>query len=386
MKRGTRLGLLLLCAALLTPFSFANGESDGADGGQQDWLPPCQKADLLVVSAHPDDELLYFGGTIPTYAGERGLKVQVAYMAHGNDDTRKIEAKNGLWLCGVKNEPVFLGFRDSYSKSLETAERQWGRDLVTKALVDLIRQFRPEVIVTHDLGGEYGHGAHRITASCMLDAVTQAADDSFYPDSLAAYGAWQVKKLYLHLYKENPVTMDWRQPLSAFQGQTALEIAQAAYNCHVSQLDYHQKVYDTGRYSSSEFGLAYTTVGPDEEKNDFFEHIDSKDLSTYVAPTPSPSPSPTPAPSPSPAPVPSPVPAETPGADPTLLGGNQAKVDSRNATISWAAAGIGSLLSLVLLKTLLKTGRRYKKRERRIRAALALVPALVALILMLFLF
>ena len=39
------------------------------------------KAELMLLVAHPDDELLWFGGLLPTYAGQRGLKVQVVYAA-----------------------------------------------------------------------------------------------------------------------------------------------------------------------------------------------------------------------------------------------------------------------------------------------------------------
>ena len=47
----------------------------------REWQPSCEKADLLLIVAHPDDELLWFGGALPTYAGERGMAVQVMYMA-----------------------------------------------------------------------------------------------------------------------------------------------------------------------------------------------------------------------------------------------------------------------------------------------------------------
>ena len=40
--------------------------------------------------AHPDDELLWFGGALPTYAGERGMAVQVMYMAC-NSYLRRLE-------------------------------------------------------------------------------------------------------------------------------------------------------------------------------------------------------------------------------------------------------------------------------------------------------
>lgn len=269
--------------------------------GVYDWLPPVDKADLLVVSAHCDDELIYFGGTIPYYAGEKGLAVQVAYMANA-DRARVDEALNGLWHAGVRNAPVFLPLKDVYTETLRLALLNWGEEETTKTLVGLIRRFRPEVIVTHDLEGEYGHGAHRATAYCMMQAVPQAASEAAFPDSAAEYGVWQAQKLYLHLYPENMITMDWNTPLSAFGGKTALEIANEAYHMHVSQLEYHKNVAEDGDYSSLLFGLALTTVGEDEAKDDFFEHIDPARLSTYVAPTPAPTAQPTPTQTFSPAP------------------------------------------------------------------------------------
>ena len=253
------------------------------------WLPPVEKADLLVVSAHCDDELIFFGGTIPYYAGARTLAVQVVYMANA-DRKRVDEALNGLWHAGVRNAPVFLPFQDVYTETLRLALLNWGEEETTGALVELIRRFEPEVIVSHDLEGEYGHGAHRATAYCLLQAVPQAANSAVYHDSAETYGAWQAKKLYLHLYPENQITMDWNQPLEAFDGKTALEVANEAYHKHVSQLEYHKNVYGNGDYSSLLFGLAYTKVGQDAARDDFFEHISLAE--TLAAPIPTATPSP----------------------------------------------------------------------------------------------
>jgi len=96
--------------------------------------------------------------------------------------------------------------------------------------------------------------------------------------------------------------MDWNQPLSSFGGKTALEVANEAYQLHVSQLEYHSNVYGDGDYSSLNYGLAFTAVGQDEAKDDFFEHVDPARLSNYVAPTPSPTPAATATPVPTPAP------------------------------------------------------------------------------------
>ena len=68
--------------------------------------------------------------------------------------------------------------------------------------------------------------------------------------------------------------MDWRKPLAAFDGQTAFDVACRAFACHISQqkTDYH--VEDFGPYDNSRFGLAFSAIGEDTRKDDFFEHVE----------------------------------------------------------------------------------------------------------------
>lgn len=82
-----------------------------ADGRIPDWVqvwePPCEKADLMVVPTHADDEYLWFGGAIPYYAGELGYNVQVVYLTnHNNARYRCHELLDGLWTVGVRHYPV----------------------------------------------------------------------------------------------------------------------------------------------------------------------------------------------------------------------------------------------------------------------------------------
>ena len=262
---------------------FAYGKGDVPASVQQ-WKPASKKADLLVISAHPDDEILFFGGAIPTYAGERKMNVVVAYMTCGTME-RRSELLNGLWEMGVRTYPVFGGFWDKYSKKLDTAYKAWGRTATQKYIVQLYRRFRPEVVLTHDVNGEYGHGAHKACADSAQACISLAADKTKFTESAEKYGVWQVKKLYLHLYSKNKIEMDWDQPLTAFGGKTGYEMATAAYAWHESQHNAGQKNPKTKKfevfvveprtsaYSCYKFGLAYTSVGKDTKKNDFFEHV-----------------------------------------------------------------------------------------------------------------
>ena len=139
--------------------------------------------------------------------------------------------------------------------------------------VSILRRVKPEVVLTQDFNGEYGHAAHQITAYMTVKCIEYAADPTYDAKSFDAYGAWQVKKMYAHLYPENQIVMDWHQPLSAFGGKTGLEVAKDALWCHVSQRALTYQMLEEGPYDCRLFGLYFTAVGPDVAKNDFFENI-----------------------------------------------------------------------------------------------------------------
>ena len=240
------------------------------------WEAP-GKADLLLVSTHPDDELLWFGGLLPTYAGEKDLAVQVAYLVPSMG-YRRLELLDSLWHCGVETYPIFLEMPDKRASNLREQYKQWNKNTLMKKVVGLIRRVQPEVIVTQDERGEYGHGAHRACADACKLAITAAADSAKYRDSVKEYGVWQAKKLYLHLYKENQIRLDWRVPLAAFDGQDGFTIATQALQFHVSQVKNGWEMEEGGQYDNALFGLYFTTVGEDAEANDLMENIPAECL------------------------------------------------------------------------------------------------------------
>ncbi len=236
----------------------------------QRWQPLAEKVDLMVFSAHQDDELIFFGGTIPFYA-DAGKEVAVVYMADCGR-TRYGEALAGLWACGLKKHPLFLGLTDKRAKTFQIAQELWDGEQALEKTVEVLRRYRPEVVVTHDVKGEYGHNQHKYTQSLVSRAVELAADPEAYPDSARLYGAHQVKKLYIHLLKEGEVVMDWSKPLASQGGRSAIELATIGYDKHVSQQGYYSM--GTGkRYDNRAYGLGMSTVGPDVRKDDFFENL-----------------------------------------------------------------------------------------------------------------
>ena len=240
----------------------------------QIWLPPLRRADILVLPTHADDEHLFFAGILPYYAGERGYRVQVAYLTnHWNEPPRPHELLNGLWVVGIRNYPVISGFNDRLATSLQQARDIYGFDNFVNFQVELLRRFKPLVVVGHDLNGEYGHSVHSLGAHALRVAVENAADATLHPDSYRQYGIWDTPKLYLHLYPENAIMMDWDIPLENFGGATAYEMAAAGYDSHRSQHRWAFAVPRPGSVSGHKFGLVRSLVGWDSVGGDLLENV-----------------------------------------------------------------------------------------------------------------
>lgn len=231
------------------------------------------KCDLMLLTAHPDDEILWFAGLMPTYGGDRGYRIQVTVVVPTGAQ-RKLELLGAVWHCGVRYYPEMLGFIDKNGQNTERQYSIWhGKGRVWKRITEVIRKHRPEVIVTHGEKGEYGHGAHKTVADAAKQVIKQTGDAKKYPDSAAEYGTWEVKKLYLHEYEKNPIACDWDQPLAAFGGKTGYEVAEEAFRFHASQVQRDWAFEVHGKHDNASFGLYYTSVGKDSGIGDLMEHI-----------------------------------------------------------------------------------------------------------------
>ena len=239
------------------------------------WEPTPKKTDYLMIAMHPDDDVLFLGAIVPIYTAQQGRTGTIFYAAT-RERIRKDEALNGAWTMGLRNLPILGDFPDIPESYREKFAHTFRRADVVKHLVGLIRSLRPEVVFSQDLDGEYGHWQHVLLAHAVQEAVPLAADPTYDPASAEQYGAWEVKKLYLHLYPERKIRLPVTEPLSAFGGRSAFDVAVEAFLCHGSQLPSRHAVRNEGVYSLSDFGLAYTSVGFDTEgRNDPFEHIET---------------------------------------------------------------------------------------------------------------
>jgi len=260
----------------------------------QRWNAPLDHgADIMLLSTHGDDDQLFFAGLLPLYAGSLGCRVQVVYMTdHRNlTKTRTHEMLNGLWAVGVDVYPVFGNFADFRIDSLQGTYQKYAsmgvsEEQIVSFVTQQLRRFKPQVVVGHDINGEYGHGMHMVYTDALIKALDLSHDATAFPEIAEKYGIWEVPKTYLHLYPENPIVLDYDTPLDVFGGLTAFQVTQKyGFPCHESQQwtwfrdwinGYSNEITEAkqiGSYNPCYFGLYRSTVGADEKKNDFLENI-----------------------------------------------------------------------------------------------------------------
>ena len=283
-----------------------------------EWKETPTRLDYLLIATHPDDDVLFLGSTVPILGAERGFTGTIAYVTCTNR-VRMSEAENGAWAMGLRYRPVFLGMKDVRQGASEQKKAAFQYDDLLVNVVRTYRRLRPLVVFAQDENGEYGHWQHVLTSKAAREAFALAADPSFDPESVERYGAWQVQKLFLHLYGENPLVLDAHAPLSFFGGRNAYEVACEAFLKHASQQKGRYAVGDDGEpYAFNRFGMAEGVVPVGK---DAFDNIDERLLSNFVEPTPEPTPEPSPSLLPTLAPtaelVAEPTPALTALAEPT---------------------------------------------------------------------
>ena len=169
---------------------------------------------LMLVHAHPDDETFATGGTIARYSragvrvvnvtctgGERGEIVDPELATPENfadlGAIRQGELAMANEILGVSDQE-YLGYCNSgmagTASNLEpSCFMQATIDESTERLVRLIRRYRPQVLVSYDENGTYGHPDHIRAHEITVAAFAAAGDPNSYPETGAA---WQPTKLY----------------------------------------------------------------------------------------------------------------------------------------------------------------------------------------------
>ena len=202
----TKVVLLLLVILVLTATAAQPPEDRGAMGLAQALNRLDVVASVLHTGAHPDDE----NSALLSWLS-RGQGARTAYLSITRGDGGQNLLGTELFedLGVIRTEELLAArrldgaqqfftpeYEFGFSKTAEEGLEKWGHDKVLGDFVRVIRQFRPEIIVSRFTGTPAdGHGHHQIAGIITQEAFKAAADPKLYPE----YGKpWQAKKLYLN--------------------------------------------------------------------------------------------------------------------------------------------------------------------------------------------
>ncbi len=234
---------------------------------------------LVFFGAHPDDETFGIGSTLAQYAAS-GVKVYCVCATRGEagtvdpeymkeyatiGDVRWAELKCAAQVLRLA-DVIYLGYRDSGMRGSEDNKHPAALAMapleeVAGRIIKIIRELKPDVVITHDPGAGYGHPDHIAIHKAAVKAFYAAGDPTQYPE---AGPAFQPYKLYfgvrprkfmkmmvklMPLFRQNPHRfgrnrdidltrmVDVEYPVHAVIKLTkhAIEIRNKAAACHASQ-------------------------------------------------------------------------------------------------------------------------------------------------------
>ena len=174
-----------------------------------------ERRTLLAVHAHPDDECIGTGGILARYAAEGARTVLVTCtdgaVGEISDpalatpenlvEVRSHELDESVRILGV-SRLVKLGYRDSGMAGTADNDNpasfnQAHFDDAVERVVQVMRAERPQVVVTYDERGGYGHPDHIRAHLVALAAFRASSDSSRFR---AAGPAWAPSKLYYTVF------------------------------------------------------------------------------------------------------------------------------------------------------------------------------------------
>lgn len=239
----------------------------------------------LYVAAHPDDENT---AMLAWLANERLVRTGYLSVTRGDGGQNLIGDEQGDLLGLIRTEELLAARRIDgaeqfftravdfgFTKSSEETLRLWNRDAVLADVVWVIRNMRPDVIVTRfPTTGEGGHGQHTASAILANEAFTAAADPKRFPEQLKYVQPWQAKRIFWNAWRPDPNA----PPLEG-----ALTVELGGYNALLGRSYGEIAGVSRSMHRSQGFGVAerrgsmknfYIQTGGDPAAGDLFEGID----------------------------------------------------------------------------------------------------------------
>lgn len=161
---------------------------------------------VLYFAAHPDDENTRL---IAWLAKEKKYRTAYLSLTRGDGGQNLIGTEQAAELGLIRTQELLAARRIDggeqyfsrlndfgFSKTAEETLRIWDRDQALADAVWVIRQFKPDVIITRFPPDERGgHGHHQASGQLAIEAFAAAADPTRFPEQLQHATVWQAKRL-----------------------------------------------------------------------------------------------------------------------------------------------------------------------------------------------
>ena len=185
---------------------------------------------VLTVFGHPDDEGFGSGGTLAMLA-DLGASITMVCLTNGDVGeisdpslatpqtlarVRQEELRQAALVTGAM-DVRFLGYRDSGMAGTEDNNHpnslyQAPPDQVVRRLVAIIREVRPDMIITHDPTGAYGHPDHVTTSTHVTQAFALAGDGAAHsPQPGSGDQPWAPRLLYYTCFPRSVMRRMWQE-------------------------------------------------------------------------------------------------------------------------------------------------------------------------------
>jgi len=161
---------------------------------------------VLYIAAHPDDENTRL---IAYFSRGRGYRTGYLSLTRGDGGQNLIGPELGEELGVIRTQELLAARRIDggqqfftravdfgFSKDYRETFRIWDRNQVLSDVVRVVREFRPDVLITRFStvpGGTHGH--HTASAILAVEAFKLAGDTNAFPDQLGALKPWQPKRI-----------------------------------------------------------------------------------------------------------------------------------------------------------------------------------------------
>ena len=224
---------------------------------------------VLYIAAHPDDENTRL---ISYLANEKCLRTGYLSLTRGDGGQNLIGSEQGVELGLIRTQELIAARRIDggeqyftraydfgFSKTPEETFDKWTKDSILADVVWVIRNFRPDIIITRfATDGSGGHGHHTASGILAEEAFEAAADSTRFTDQLNYVKVWKTKRLVYN------TTARFRDPKADMSKYIKLDVG--GYNALLGKSYGEIAAESRSMHKSQGFGSA-------RQRGEFLEHF-----------------------------------------------------------------------------------------------------------------